>query len=134
MPAFPLNWLAGWGLVLIGLVSGAVLGLFFHRDDFLGGYSSFRRRIVRLGHIALVALGMLNVVFSVSASPLGSGWAGKLASGGFLVGGLTMPLTCFLTGWREKFRHGFAVPVAALLLAVTATLWGGLPCVSAYWP
>ena len=133
MPAFPGNWLAGWLLVFVGLLAGAVLGLFFHRDDFLGGYGSFRRRIVRLGHIALVALGMLNVVFSIAASPLGSEWAGRLASLGFLAGGVTMPLTCFLTGWHEKYRHGFAVPVAALLVAVTATLWGGLPCVLACW-
>jgi hypothetical protein len=50
--------------VLLAFATGAGLGLFFHRDDFLGGYNSFRRRIVRLGHIALAALGMLNVIFS----------------------------------------------------------------------
>ena len=43
-------------------MTGAVLGLRFHRDDFLGGYGSFRRRIVRLGHIAMAALGMINVL------------------------------------------------------------------------
>ena len=134
MPAFPCNWLVGWSLVLIGFLSGSVLGLFFHREDFLGGYGSFRRRLFRLGHIAFVALGLMNVLFSISAAPLGTGWEAALASGGFIVGGVTMPLMCFLTGWRDTFRHGLAVPVAALLIAVTATMLGGLPCVLACWP
>ena len=60
----PVNWYVGWSLILAAFVSGAGIGLFFHREDFWGGYASFRRRIVRLGHIALAALGMLNVLFA----------------------------------------------------------------------
>src|SRR6266540_3922856 len=51
-PTHVLNWQFGWWLLLFAFVTGAGLGLFFHRDDFLGGYNSFRRRIVRLGRIA----------------------------------------------------------------------------------
>ncbi len=102
MPLLPLNWLIGWCLVLAGLLSGSVLGLFFHREDFLGGYGSFRRRLFRLGHIALVALGMLNVLFSISAAPLGTGWVASMASVAIIVGGLTMPLMCFLTGFPAR--------------------------------
>lgn len=134
MPIFPCNWLVGWGLVLVGLLSGSLLGLFFHREDFLGGYASFRRRLFRLGHIAFVALGLLNVLFSIAAAPVGTGWEAALASGGFIVGGVAMPLMCFLTGWRETFRHGLAVPVAALLFAVTATMLGGISCGLVYLP
>ena len=60
-PFHALNWAAGWWLILSGFVVGAGLGLFFHRDDFWGGYDSFRRRIFRLGHIALEALGFSGV-------------------------------------------------------------------------
>ena len=49
----PLNWYAGWILILTAFLTGAGLGLSFHREDFWGGYASFRRRLVRLGHIAL---------------------------------------------------------------------------------
>ena len=52
-----LNWYFGWAAILTAFATGAVLGLFFHREDFLGGYASFRRRILRLVHIALAALG-----------------------------------------------------------------------------
>lgn len=127
VPAHPLNWTVGWWLVLLAFATGAGIGLFFHRPDFLGGYTSFRRRIVRLGHIALAALGMLNVVFSYSAWPAPGTVSGRAASLGFIVGGVTMPAVCFLTGWRERCRHLFFVPVLALMLAVVFALIGGAP-------
>jgi hypothetical protein len=125
-PPYPLNWLAGWVLLLLAFVTGAAMGLFFHREDFLDGYQSFRRRLLRLGHIALAALGMLNVIFSLSPWPAATHWTGRAASLCFVVGGLAMPTACFLTSWRTPFRHIFAVPVVALFLAVIFTLTGGL--------
>ena len=121
-----LNWYAGWGLILAAFVTGAAVGTRFHRDDFWGGYASFRRRIVRLGHVALAALGMLNVIVALAASafvlhePLH-----RVASVCFVIGGVTMPAVCFLTGWREPLRRLFFVPVAALVVAVILMLAGG---------
>jgi len=123
----PLNWYAGWGLILAAFVTGAGVGLFFHRDDFLGGYASFRRRVVRLGHIALAALGMLNVLYGLSPWPEPSRPQAGAASACFLIGGAAMPLVCFLTGWRAGFRRLFCIPVAALVLAALCTLLGGPP-------
>ncbi len=119
-----LNWYVGWALILSAFVTGSVLGLFFHDDKFWGGYSSFRRRIVRLGHISQAALGMLNVLYALSAAETG---ADRLASLGFVVGGVSMPVVCFLTGWKKPFRYLFVLPVAALLVAVAATLRRGVP-------
>ncbi len=124
-PTHVLNWQCGWWLVLAGFATGAIIGLSFHRDDFLGGYNSFRRRLVRLGHIALAALGIMNVVFSLSPWPPPGSAMGMAASLCFVVGGITMPIACFLTAWREPFRHVFAVPVISLVLAVVFTCFGG---------
>ncbi len=124
-PTFPLNWLAGWLLILASFATGAVIGLAFHRDDFLGGYGSFRRRLLRLGHIALAALGMMNVVFALSPWPPPGHWNADAASLCFVLGGVTMPLACFLTAWRTGWRHVFAVPVVTLASAVVFTLMGG---------
>ena len=124
-PLHPLNWQAGWWLVLAAFATGAVIGLFFHQEQFLGGYTSFRRRILRLGHIACAALGLMNVVFSLSPWPHPATWQGQWASMAFVTGGVTMPAVCFLTAWRESFRHGFAIPVVALVVAVVCTLLGG---------
>ena len=122
-----INWYAGWGMILAAFATGGAVGLFFHRDEFWGGYASFRRRIVRLGHIALAALGMINLLYAMSPwpaieTPQGV-WAGRL----WIVGGLSMPVVCFLCGWREAFRHLFAIPVAALSAAAVLTLIGAKP-------
>jgi hypothetical protein len=123
-PVHSLNWYAGWLLVLAAFVTGATLGLFFHREDFWGGYDSFRRRIVRLGHIALAALGMMNVLYSLSPWPPTEMWQADAAGIAFIVGGISMPAVCFLSGWRKEMRHLFFIPVTALILAVAWTLQG----------
>lgn len=114
-------------MVLAAFVTGAALGLFFYRADFLGGYASFPRRMVRLGHIALAALGMMNVLYSLSPWPTVGTVGSRTASMGFAIGGITMPTVCFLAGWKPFFRYAFFVPVIALVVAVLAVLGGGLP-------
>jgi hypothetical protein len=120
----PINYFAGWSMVLAAFVTGAGIGLFFHRPEFWGGYASFRRRIVRLGHIALAALGMMNVLFALCPWPAGDRWNGIWAGRLWIVGGVAMPVVCFLTGWRAGFRNWFFVPVGALVGAVVLTLIG----------
>src|SRR5262245_50246624 len=121
------NWYAGWAMILAAFATGAVLGLFFVREDFLGGYTSFRRRLLRLGHIALAALGMINVLYGLGAPASDASLVGRLASAGFLLGGVTMPAVCCLTAWRTGFRHLFFVPVLSLVTAVLLTLLKGVP-------
>lgn len=125
-PIHPLNWQAGWLLILGAFLSGAAMGLSFHKEEFLGGYQSLRRRLVRLGHISLAALGMLNLLFASSSWPAPGSALGGAASVCFVTGGVAMPLVCFLSAWRAPFRHLFAVPVVALVLAVVFTLAGRL--------
>jgi len=124
-PGHMLNWYFGWGLVLSAFVTGAVLGLFFHHDDFWGGYASYRRRIVRLGHISQAALGMMNVLYGLSPWPAESLPEAGYASVAFVVGGVSMPLVCFLSGWWKPLRHLFFIPVTALILAAVFTIRGG---------
>ena len=119
------NLLAGWIAILGGLVSGAIAGLFFHRDDWMGGYDSYRRRMARLGHIAFAGLGFLNLAFAVTAGPMKLGNpALKVASIALIAGAATMPTCCFLTAWRKPLRHLFPIPVTAMLTGIVAILAG----------
>jgi hypothetical protein len=68
-----INLLAAWIGILLGFLSGLALGLFFHRDDWLGGYGSFRRRLYRLAHISLFGLGAINFFFYFTARALPAG-------------------------------------------------------------
>src|SRR2546428_11293398 len=90
------NWCFGWAFILLGFISGAMIGLRFHREDFLGGYTSLRRRLVRLGHISFVALGMLNVLFALSPFTHAGTRAAAMASICFIAGSILMPAVCFL--------------------------------------
>jgi predicted membrane-bound dolichyl-phosphate-mannose-protein mannosyltransferase len=120
------NLLAGWVGMLGGVLAGAIAGLFFHRDDWLGGYGSHRRRLVRLGHISFFGLGFLNLLFALTAAPLRlAGTAVAIASPALLAGAATMPACCYLAAWRKPLRHLFPIPVLAVLTGVLAILWGG---------
>jgi hypothetical protein len=121
-----LNWYAGWALIATAFATGAGLGMYFHHAEFWGGYTSFRRRIVRLGHIALAALGMMNVLFSV-AVPVRPSMTIRAASVLLVIGAVSMGSVCFLTGWREGFRRLFFIPVTCLVLAVALILAAGAP-------
>ena len=119
-----INLFFGWVGLLAGVVSGAIIGLFFHRDDWMGGYDSYRRRLTRLGHISFFGLGFVNILFglTVAALPL-SGDLLPLASRCFLVGAASMPVCCFLSAWHKPYRHLFPVPVASVLLGIVLMLW-----------
>ncbi len=119
------NIIAAWMGMLVGGVWGAILGLFFHRPDWLGGYGSFERRMLRLGHIACFALGLINLGFAFTVQ---AGYAPAelppFCSEAFIVGLIAMPLFCVLTAWRKYYRHGFFVPVLSLSWGILAVIWG----------
>lgn len=115
-------WSLGWGLVIAGFASGALLGLGFHAEDFAGGYASWRRRLTRLGHIACVALGMLVMLVALSPAASATGTLASLCFGLWRLGAVAMPTVCFLSAWRKPLRHLFVLPVLALSVAAALTL------------
>jgi len=117
------NVYVAWIGVFLGCLFGAIQGLFFHREDWLGGYGSWRRRMLRLGHISFLGLAFINLAFVFTASELGitSGlaWPSRL----FIVGAATMPLVCYLSAFKSVFRHFFFIPVLSVLCGVGMFLW-----------
>jgi len=123
-----LNLIAGWLGMLAGVLSGAILGLFFHREDWMGGYNSYRRRLARLGHIAFFGLGFLNLIFTATVAQLPLSRADfAIASWALIVGAATMPFCCFLSAWRKPLRHLFPIPVLFITTGLLAILIGGWP-------
>ncbi|HWG20400.1 MAG TPA: hypothetical protein VG225_07695 [Terracidiphilus sp.] len=120
-----MNLIGGWLGMLAGVLSGGIIGLFFYRDDWMGGYNSFRRRLTRLGHISFFGLGFVNLIFAATAGQLllRGGYL-RVASEALIVGAITMPICCFLTAWRKPMRHLFPIPVAAETIGILAILAG----------
>jgi hypothetical protein len=117
-----INLALGWIWITIGFISGMVAGMFFHDANWLGGYATWRRRMVRLGHISFLGTGLLNLVFAFTVALSDDDSPPRLASWLFVAGALTMPTVCFLAAWKDAFRYLFVIPVASLIGAGTTLI------------
>ena len=121
-----LNFYAAWIGILLGFISGAILGLFFYKEDWMGGYNSWRRRMARLGHISFFGLAGINLMYSISFKVFEIQIATQIPSYFFIGGAITMPLVCFLSVYKKAFRHLFPLPVTFLVLGTLIFLVKGL--------
>lgn len=113
------NLYFAWCWFLVGLITGTVQGLFFHRDQWLGGYASWPRRMARLGHIAFFGTGLLNLCFAFTLAIVPADTLlVQAASTLLIVGAVAMSSVCYLAAWRKPLRHLFFIPVVSLLLGV----------------
>jgi hypothetical protein len=119
----PVNLQAAWIGFLIGSLAGAVPGVFFHKADWLGGYDSWPRRMIRLGHISFFGLGFLNLGFALSVHSLALTAGVRAPSALLIVGAIAMPTVCYLSAWRSTFRHLFFVPVVSITLGAAFFSW-----------
>ncbi len=121
----PVNNAFGWVWILAGFLGGMGLGLRFHQEAWLGGYGSHARRMLRLGHISFVGLGIVNILFAVSASSLRLAPSlAQAASVALIAGAVTMPLCCGLMAWRRALWPLFTLPVTSLLVGAALVVVG----------
>jgi hypothetical protein len=118
-----MNLYAAWIGFFIGGLAGAVPGLFFHKNDWLGGYSSWQRRMIRLGHIAFFGIGFINLSFVLTAKALVIETGLQAISVLLLVGAIAMPLVCYLSAWKIIFRNLFFIPAGSLIVAAGLFVW-----------
>jgi hypothetical protein len=118
-----INVYAAWIAILLGCVAGAVQGMFFRGEEWLGGYGSWPRRMLRLGHLSFFGIGFINLGFVLSAHALGIGNSARVPSILLLIGLIGMPLVCYLAAIKDTFRHLFFIPVLSVITGVTAFLY-----------
>jgi len=121
-----LNFYAAWIGILLGFIAGAILGLFFHDESWMGGYSSWRRRMARLGHISFFGIALINLLYASSIAVFNVQIASPYPSYFFIAGAITMPLICFLSAYKKSFRHLFPVPVLCLVAGTLMFLIKGV--------
>ena len=117
-------FIAAWAGILLSFLVGSAMGLRFYNPQWLGGYASWPRRMLRLGHVSLVALPLLNIAsvfFLVHFHLAGTGVNWLLAL--LLVGQISMPLVCLLSAYKPRFRHLFPIPVISLVAAAAGFLY-----------
>lgn len=114
-----------WCWVGLGLTTGTLIGIFFHKNEFLGGYDSWERCMLRLGHIAFFGTAFLNFAYlatcTIQSLPLD-----PITTSLCIAGTAAMPAVCFLSAWIKSFRHHFFIPVTSLPGGVLLILWKGI--------
>jgi hypothetical protein len=114
---------AAWIGFFLGCAAGAVPGLFFHGEDWLGGYASWQRRMIRLAHIAFFGVGLLNLSFALTARTLGLETGLRATSVLLVVGAVAMPLVCYLSAWKRSFRRLFFIPAMSITVGIGLFTW-----------
>jgi hypothetical protein len=119
------NEIFGWACILASVVMGLWMGIRFQQENWLGGYGTLARRMVRLAHIALAALGIVNIEFgrSVGELALSSGLV-RATSFAFMVAAVSMPGCCLLIATKSRRFEMFALPVGSLTVALVLTIGG----------
>lgn len=118
-----LNLIFAWLGLLLGFVSGMLMGLKFHEEHWLGGYASYPRRMIRLGHISFFGLAMVNLMFYFVAQSFPPARPTvAVASWLFIVGAVTMPVCCAFMVWSTRWKNAFALPVLSLIAGAVLTL------------
>jgi len=120
-----INVYAAWVGFLLGCVAGMVPGLFFHAEDWLGGYGSWRRRMIRLAHIAFFGLGLVNLAAALTVESLEIEPSLSVSAASYLliVAAATMPAVCYLSAWKKPLRHLFFIPAASAMAAIGLFTW-----------
>jgi hypothetical protein len=124
-------WVAWW-MIGAGLAVGAVLGLWSFGGPVepppgFRAFDDLPRRLVRLGHIAAIALPLLNLLYVPWMARARWGESTRLAGCRLLlVGTLGLPSLLVVAAFWDPGRVLLPIPVAALIGAVFL-LAAGLP-------
>lgn len=126
------NIRVGWWMIGASMAVGAVLGLWSFGGPLTPppGFQTFDdlpRRLVRLGHIAAIALPVLNLLYVPWMAR--SRWSASVRRAGcrlLLFGTVALPTLLGLAAFWRPVRYLLPVPVVALILAV-CLLAAGLP-------
>ena len=117
------NIIAAWIAILVGFFAGVIPGLFFHDEEWLGGYSSWPRRLMRLGHVSFFGIAFVNFAFAFTVGHLNlTGDLVKSTSILFIVAQIAMPTICYGASVKKVLRNLFFIPVLSLIIGALALL------------
>lgn len=131
-----MNRAIGWGSLTVGIATGLVMGLWSFDGPapvptWLGDYGDTPRRLARLGHIAFIGLGILNILLAreLEESSLGP-TARRLASAAMNIGNVLLPITLFAAAAWHPAKYATGLPATCVFVALGLAAWGARPASS----
>lgn len=125
-----LNRTIGWVSLVLGAISGLVLGLWSFGGPvevpaWLGDYSDVSRRLARLCHISLFGLGILNLLVARELPRCAlRKQAKQSASIAMNFGNVFLPLTLFAAAVYHPMKYALGLPGLSVALALAITAYG----------
>jgi hypothetical protein len=127
---FARNRVVGWTSLAVGVGVGLVLGLWsfdgpLKPPAWIGEYGDTSRRLVRLGHIAFIGLGLIDILIEreLVRSALG-GRSRAVASWSMAVGNVLLPVTLFGAAIYLPVKWVMGLPASLVFLALLLAAFG----------
>jgi len=118
----------GWLWILVGLLVGAVIGMWSFNGPFpspVGDYTSLPRRMLRLSHIAFIALAMINILYGYEIDKVKL--AKKLKRIGsycMIWGAVLMPVFLMAAVFFEPLKYLTMISATLVIVAVLVMVVG----------
>jgi len=110
------------------VATGLVMGLWSFDGPlsvpaWLGDYDDTSRRLARLGHIAFIGLGILNILLARELPAVVPAARRRLASVAMNAGNVLMPITLFAAAAYRPAKYALAIPSLLVFVALTLVAW-----------
>jgi hypothetical protein len=128
-----MNRSIAWTSMAVGVATGLVMGLWSFDGPlpvpaWLGDYGDTPRRLARLGHIAFLGLGILNLLLTHELPQSALGATGKtIAATSMNIGNVGLPLGLFAAAVWASAKYALPIPATAVFVSLTLMAWGARP-------
>ena len=119
------NIIFGWVWMCFGFIFGMTLGLWAEGETWLDGYASVARRYLRLGHVAFIALPIINILYGKELPLVDLGDSMKYIGSYLMIfGAVGVPITCVSAAFIRKARYFLPLPASAILIGTIILVIG----------
>ena len=119
-----------WSSIAVGVGVGLLIGLWSFNGpaavpEWLGAYDDVSRRLARLGHIAFIGLGILNLLMVREIEC----WqerhrVRRFALAWMNLGNVFLPLLLWAAAMYHPIKYAMSVPATCVFMAITLSTYG----------
>jgi len=124
------NIVLGWSFMVVGIVMGSVMGVYAFNGPLKPppgheSYASLPRRMMRLAHIAFVALPVISILYGshIDGANLSDSLK-RFGSYAMIVGMIGVPTLLIGASFYNPIKYAEVIPVSAVLAALVIISWG----------
>ncbi len=124
------NIVFGWIWINMGIITGMIMGFWAFDGPIKPppgneNYSSLPRRLIRLGHVALIVLPIINILYGKEIDLANLSHTLKvIGSYSMILAAIGIPLGCFAAAYKNVLKYTILIPANALLIGTLIMAWG----------